>query len=228
MNLVCGAVMASANIAEVGICMHGSVSDDYCIFSRGTKVRKMHTSRRDAFKPINESALAKVWPDGGIEITNGNHKVRNDSMNVELDLAFEPKVAILKAYPGSDPSIIDHLVYKGYRGFIIEASGLGHVPTNGPRSSIPTIKKHVKDGIFIGCAAQTIFGRINPDVYTNLRVLYREAGAVPLEDMLAETAYVKLGWVLGHTKDMAEARKMMLTNYAGEMTQRSKEDGYLE
>ena len=39
--------------------------------------------------------------------------------------------------------------------------------------------------------------------------------------MLPETAYVKLGWVLGHTKSLEKVRKMMLTNYAGEITSRS-------
>ncbi len=228
MNLVCGAFTAAANMAEIGICMHGSVSDDYCMFTRGTKVRKMHTSRRDAFKPINEAPLAKVWPNGEIERVNPNCKVRDDSRKVELDTAFEPKVAIVKAYPGSDPSVMEHLAYKGCKGIIIEAAGLGHVPTNGRGSWIPTIRKLVKDGVFIGCAPQTIFGRINPNVYSNLRTLYKEAGAVPLEDMLSEVAYIKLGWVLGHTTDMRKAREMMLTNCAGEITPRSTDECYLE
>jgi glutamyl-tRNA(Gln) amidotransferase subunit D len=227
MNLVCGAIVATSHMAEVGICMHGSMSDDYCLFSRGTKVRKMHASRRDAFRPINEPPLAKVWPDGRMEYPNKNVRKRTDEA-VELDVAFEPRVALLKAYPGSDPTIMDYLVSKGYKGFIVEAGALGHVPTNGKGSWIPTVKKLTKDGIPVACATQTIFGRINPDVYTNLRMLYREAGAIPLEDMLSETAYIKLGWVLGHTKDLVEVRKMMLTNYAGEITPRTTDEYYLE
>jgi glutamyl-tRNA(Gln) amidotransferase subunit D len=89
------------------------------------------------------------------------------------------------------------------------------------------VKKLVKDGIPVACATQTIYGRINPDVYTNLRVLYHEAGAIPLSDMLSEVAYIKLGWVLGHTKEMTEVRNMMLTNYAGEITDRSLDGTFL-
>jgi glutamyl-tRNA(Gln) amidotransferase subunit D len=227
MNLICSAVAAVGEIAEVGICMHGESADTFCLFNRGTKVRKMHTSRRDAFRPINDLPLARVYPNGKIEILNKNHNKRNDRERVKPDTKFEPRVALLKAYPGSEPGVIDYLVSRGYRGFVIEAGALGHVPTFARKSWISTIKKHVKDGIPFVTASQTLYGRINPNVYTNLRILYREAGAIPGEDMLPETAYVKLGWVLGHTKSPEKAREMMLTNYAGEMTRRSLPGTYL-
>jgi glutamyl-tRNA(Gln) amidotransferase subunit D len=221
MNLICAAHAAVGEIAEVGICMHGESADSFCLFNRGTKVRKLHSSRRDAFRPINDLPLARIYPNGKISILNRDHKKRSDRQKVEVDTKFEPKIAMLKAYPGSEPSVIDYLVSKGYKGFVIEASGLGHVPTLARKSWINTIKKHVKDGIPFVTASQTLYGRINSNVYTNLRILYKEAGAIPGEDMLAETAYVKLGWVLGHTKSLDKVREMMLTNYAGEITKRS-------
>jgi glutamyl-tRNA(Gln) amidotransferase subunit D len=227
MNLICSSIASVGEIAEVGICMHGESADTFCLFNRGTKVRKMDTSRRDAFRPINELPLARVHPTGKIEILNKNHKKRNNKLKVQVDAKFEPKVALLKAYPGSDPSIIDYLVTKGYKGFVIETTGLGHVPTFARKSWIDTIKKHVKDGIPFVTSTQTLYGRINPNVYTNLRILYHEAGAIPGEDMLPETAYVKLGWVLGHTKSLEKVREMMLTNYAGEITTRSLPGTYL-
>ncbi|HDD72516.1 MAG TPA: Glu-tRNA(Gln) amidotransferase GatDE subunit D, partial [Candidatus Aenigmarchaeota archaeon] len=226
MNLICSCYAAISDIAEVGVCMHGEMSDSFCLFIRGTKVRKMHTSRRDAFRPINDLPLAKVWPSGRIEVVNRNHRKRGDG-EVELDARFEPRIALLKAYPGSEPEIIDFLVSKGYRGFVIEGTGLGHVPTFAEKSWIKTIKRHVKDGIPFVVAPQTLYGRINPRVYTNLRILYMDAGAIPGEDMLPETAYVKLGWVLGHTQDMDEVRRLMLTNHAGEITERSLPETFL-
>ena len=38
--------------------------------------------------------------------------------------------------------------------------------------------------------------------------------------MLSETAYVKLGWVLGQTKSINKAKEMMAANYAGETKER--------
>jgi glutamyl-tRNA(Gln) amidotransferase subunit D len=225
MNIICAARAAVSDIAEVGICMHGEPDDSYCLFLRGTKVRKMHTSRRDAFRPINDLPLAKVWPDGRIDKINPEQKRRSEG-RIELDARFEPNIAILKAYPGSDPGVIDYHVRKGVKGFVIEGTGLGHVPTFAKRSWIKAIKKHAEHIPFV-VAPQTLYGRVNPDVYTNLRILFHEAGAIPGEDMLPETAYVKLGWVLGHTGSVEKVREMMLTNYAGEITKRSLPETYL-
>ncbi len=226
MNLLCATHAALSDIAEVGICMHASIMDDYCLFMGGTKVRKMDTQRRDAFRPINDMPLARVYPSGKIEKLKNNMRSRSEG-KVELDTKFEPKIAIIKPYPGSDPSVIDYQVSKGVKGFVVEGSGLGHVPTNGKGEWISTIKKHVKDGIPFVVTPQTIYGRINPNVYTNLRILYHEAGAIPGEDMLTETAFIKLGWVLGHTKDPKKVREMMLTNYAGEITERTLPETFL-
>ena len=224
-NLICSAHTSVSDIAEVGICMHGTTNDDYCLFNRGTKVRKMHSSRRDAFRPINTLPIAKIFPNGKIEPISSYKKRKNTE--VKADTKFEPKIALLKVYPGADPEIIDFYLEKGYKGFIIEAAALGHVPTQTKTSWIPEIKKAVKDGIFVGTTTQCLYGRINPNVYTNLRILYHETGAVPLEDMISETAYVKLGWVLGHTRDFNEIKKRMLIDYAGELSKRSVPETFL-
>ena len=213
MNLICAAYASISNIAEVGICMHGSTDDQYCYFTRGTKVRKMHSTRRDAFRSINEPPIAKIHPNGKIDIMNNNYKKRNDS-KVVADTKFEPKIALLKTYPGSDPEVLDFLIKKGYKGFVIEGTGMGHVPTNATKSWIPSIKKTINKEIPVVITTQTLYGRVNTKVYDNLRILFHDTGAIPGEDMLPETAYVKLGWVLGHAKKLEKVREMMLTNIA--------------
>jgi glutamyl-tRNA(Gln) amidotransferase subunit D len=226
MNLICSAYASISDIAEVGVCMHATANDEYCYFTRGTKVRKMHSTRRDAFRSINEMPIAKIWPNGKIEILNKNYKKRSDE-KVVADVKFEPKVALLKSYPGSEPDILEFLVEKGYKGFVIEGTGMGHVPTNAEMTWIPNIKKLIKDGIPVVIAPQTIYGRINTDVYSNLRILYHEAKAIPAEDMLPEVAYLKLSYILGHTKDLEKVRELMLTNMVGEITGRSEIETFL-
>lgn len=226
MNLICASHAASGGIAGVNVCMHGTMNDDYCILTRGTRVRKMHASRRDAFRPINEPPLAKIWPDGRTEHINKNYTPRQEG-KVALDLKFEPKVALIKTYPGSDPGVMDYYLSKKHKGFVIEGTGLGHVPTLARKSWTAKIKKVVKDGIPVIVTSQTIYGRVNPNVYSNLRILYHESKAIPGEDMLSETAYIKLGWILGHTKNPEKAREMMLTNYAGEITERTLPEAFL-
>ncbi len=226
MNLICASRIATSDIAEVGVCMHGSANDDYCHFIRGTKVRKMHTTRRDAFQPINEAALARIFPSGRMEITNANHRKRDDKKRAEVDAKIEPNVAILRAYPGSHPHVIEHHVKNGAKGFIIEGTGMGHVPTEVSSKPWTTIIKKHSEAIPFVVTSQTIYGRVNPYVYTNLRKLFIESGAIAGEDMLTETAYIKLMWVLGKTKSMEKIREMMRTSYAGEITTRTETDAF--
>lgn len=221
MNLLCAAHFATkSDVAEVSLVMHGSSSDDFCYAHRGTKVRKLHTSKRDAFKSVNDEPLAKVFPDGKIEVINKNYRRRSDS-EVSLDDKLEERVALIKVYPGMAPEIFDFYLEKKFRGIVIEGTGLGHVPTTIEKYSlIPKIKEATNAGIPVCITSQCIFGRVHEFVYANLRKEY-EAGAIFCGDMLPEVAYVKLMHVLAHSKDLEEVRKMMLTNLAGELNEKT-------
>jgi len=224
MNLICSMHMAAkGEVGEVGICMHGSMSDTFCDFIRGTKARKMHTSRRDAFKSINKKPIARISADGKIEYISEFTKPSNGKL--ELRTGYEPKVALIKFYPNSDPAIIDYYVSKGYKGIIIEGTGLGHVaiaPKPEEYSWLSHVKSAVDSGIIVGVTSQCIYGRVNSSVYRNLRLL-SGAGAIHCEDMLPETALVKLGFLLGnYTK--TEAEKMLNKNLVGEITSRTETD----
>jgi len=223
MNLICSSHVAGySNIAEVGVCMHAESSDTFNFFIRGTKVRKMHSSRRDTFRPINDLPIAKVWPSGKIEIVNEDYR-KISKGRVEADTKFEKKVALLKVYPGSDPEVVNYFVDRGFRGIVIEGTGLGHVPTNTDEkenSWIPYVKSAVERGVAVVMTSQAFYGRVHPFVYRNLRIL-GETGVIWGEDMLPETVYVKLGWVLGHEKKMEKIRELMQKNLAGEITKQT-------
>jgi glutamyl-tRNA(Gln) amidotransferase subunit D len=228
MNLVCSVTAAAkSDIAEVMTCMHGTTSDDYCLLIRGTKVRKMHTSRRDAFRPINDLPLAKIYENGKIEIINQEYRKRSENKTI-LDNKFETKTALIQIYPGLDPEIFDFYIKKGYKGLVISATALGHVPTeSSPLNLIPVLKKVIDHGISVVIASQTLYGRVHPLVYTNLRKLSIGLQCIFVEDMLPETAYIKLGWVLAHTANKEKIKEMMLTDYNHEMTERTEENNFL-
>ncbi len=220
MNLICAARAAISDLSGVYICMHGTTNDDYCILTKGTRARKLHTSRRDAFQQLSEDPVAKIWADGKIEFL-GEHQLRSEK-KAYADVKFESKIMLLKTYPGSDPGLMEWAIKKGYKGFVVEGTGLGHVPTLSKNSWIPVIKKAVKKRLPVIIVSQTLHGRVNPNVYSNLRVLFHNTGAIPGEDMLPEVAYMKLGWVLAHAKNPEEVRNMMASNLAGEITERSE------
>ena len=226
MNLICAARAALSEIAEVGICMHASTNDDYCALIRGVRARKLHASRRDAFQAIGGGYLAAVWPHGKVfEIKETKFRKRS-AEKIIADTKFEPRVAFVKAYPNSEPKVLEYFLNAGYKGFVIEGTGFGHVPTQASKSWISAIKKITKDGLPVAVASQTLAGRTNDNVYANLRVLTREAGAFHVEDMLPEVAFVKLGWVLGHETELQKVRELMLKNFAGEISARSEVDSY--
>jgi len=218
LNLQCSALVAISDIAEVMIVGHATISDDYCYAMPGTKVRKMHTSRRDAFKIVNGNPIAKIYPDR-IDILS-SYNLRDNKKKVSCDADFFESVALVNIYPGQNPDILDYYLKKKYKGIVLEMSGLGHAPTKRARKGWTRKLKEIQGkGMIVCAAAQTINGRLNPLVYSNGRELL-DTGIIYLEDMLAETAFVKLGWVLAKTTKREEVKKLMLTSISHELNNR--------
>ena len=216
LNLLNSVTAAKSDMAEVMVCMHATEDDTYCNLHRGTKVRKMHTSRRDTFRSINTSPLARVQ-NGGIEILDEQlrYKTRNNN-DVELHDAVESNVAFIKSYPGISGELIDYHIDNGYKGIVLEGTGLGHCP----EEIIPSIKRARDSGIPVVMASQCLYGKVNMNVYSTGRKLIT-AGVVSAGDMLPETAYVKLCWALGQTDEIEEVEKTIQTNIAGEIEDKS-------
>jgi glutamyl-tRNA(Gln) amidotransferase subunit D len=215
-----GAVLAAAKgpFAEVVVAMHETPSDNYIAFHRGTKVRKCHTSRRDAFKSVNATPIARAEENRIVMQTQDYHK-RDPSRALVLRPDFQEKVALIKFYPGMDPTIIQFYTDRKYKGIVIEGTGLGHIS----KACYQALRKAVGQGIIVEMTSQCIWGRVNMNVYDAGRDL-QALGVIPLEDMLPETALVKLMWVLGQTDDSEEAKKLLKTNVAGEFSPRTLAD----
>jgi glutamyl-tRNA(Gln) amidotransferase subunit D len=222
MNLVGAVKLATkANAAEVMVLMHAEIGDSYLHAHRGTRARKLHTSRRDAFQSVNNRPLFRV---SEAEITEISPPLlrRDLERKIVLKAKFEEKVALLKTYPGVDSVLINHLIDTNYRGIIIEGTGLGHAPDNLQSS----IKKAIENGIVVAMTSQCIFGRTDMNVYRS-GVELLAAGVIPCEDMLPETALVKLMWALANTKNSDAAKNLLLTPLVGEIDMRSEESEYV-
>lgn len=220
-NLYSSVLLAkNAPFGEVVVNMHGESSDTYTLAHRGVKVRKMHSSRRDAFQSINDIPIAKIhWKDKRVELLRSDFIPRKEETRIR-GIKFNTRVFLLKYYPGFPADILEYLITeKKVRGVIIEGTGLGHVSTQ----LLDYIRKATKDGIFIGMTTQCLFGRVNMNVYTTGRLL-QQAGVIPLEDILPEVAVVKLMWALGQATDVEEIKRIMLTNIAGEINPRHSID----
>jgi len=215
-NLI-GAVTAAAYgpFAEVALAMHETISDTSIVLHRGTKVRKCHTSRRDTFKSINAKPLARV-EDGKITMLIEDYAKRDEERKLVLKPNFDEKVALIKFYPGINPALIDWYVDNGYKGLVLEGTGLGHVG----RYCFDSLRRAVNAGLLLAMASQCIWGRVNMNVYDQGRDLLA-IGVMPLEDMFPETALVKMMWVFGQTDDLEEAKHLMKMNIAHEYSNRT-------
>jgi glutamyl-tRNA(Gln) amidotransferase subunit D len=180
----------------------------------------MHSSYRSTFRTIGGIPLAMV----GDEFTYLSDDVcrRDRSRKVRVDTAYEDRTTILYYYPGMRPDLVDALVERGYRGIVIAGTGLGHV--NKPL--YPALQRAVAAGVHVVMTVQTLWGYAQMYVYDTGRDLL-DLGIVPLDNMLPETALMKLSWVLGHTDDHTEVLRMMRHPVNRETTDREPHNGYL-
>ncbi len=212
---------AYGDIAEVQICMFGPTSDRYGLLHRGTRCRKMHSSYRSTFRTIGAIPLSIVKRDSFEPLTT-DFIPRDRERKVVVDTLHDDRVTILYYYPGMKPDLIDALVEKGYKGIVIAGTGLGHVN----RPIFPALKRAVEAGVHIVMTVQTLWGYSQMYVYDTGRDLL-DIGVVPLDNMLPETALMKLGWVLGHTQEPGEVKTMMRKTINHEITDREPHNGYL-
>lgn len=210
-----------SDIAEVMVCMFGPTSDDYGLLHKGTRVRKMHSSYRSTFRTIGDTPLASVNRDSITPIKKEYNHRRKDK-NVTILPYFNDKVTMLYYYPGMAPDVLDGMVDAGYKGIIFIGTGLGHVN----KELYPAIERAHKKGVHMYMTLQTLWGYVNMFVYDTGRDMMAR-GIIPAGNMLPETAFIKLGWVLGQTEDPEEVKNMMLTPINDEITPREPYNGYL-
>jgi glutamyl-tRNA(Gln) amidotransferase subunit D len=211
MNAVSAVEAATSDCAEVLVCMHEDESDDRCALHRGTRVRKNHTSRRNAFETVGAKPLGVVDYD-----TDGESTVsfrRDHAERGEADLALHDDLAtdveLVKFTPGMDTRLLS-VAAEEADGLVIEGTGLGHVNTDWiaviEELSIPVVM-----------TSQCLEGRVCDRVYDTGRDLL-DAGVIEGEDMLPGTATVKLMWALANSEDVADT---MAEPLAGEIQERS-------
>ena len=218
---------AECDIAEVMLCMFGPTSDNYDLLHRGTRCRKMHSSYRSTFRTVGATPLAMVsrYPmeqGSHFNYLTDDYLKRDRSRVPVINPSFEEKVTIQYYYPNFNPDIIDGLSSMGYRGLVIAGTGLGHV--NKPL--YPAIKRAIQKGMTVAMSVQTLWGYAQMYVYDTGRDLL-DLGIIPLDNMIPETAYMKLAWVLGQTDDPKRIRQMMTTPINHEITPREPHNGYL-
>ncbi|MDR3062779.1 MAG: Glu-tRNA(Gln) amidotransferase subunit GatD, partial [Methanobrevibacter sp.] len=215
LNLINSVVASKSDLAEVSVCMYGSLNDSFSYLHKGTKVRKMHTSRRDTFRSINTEPIAKI-SNGKIAIDSNYNYIKRNEKELKLNNSIEEKVGFIKIFPGISKEFIEYHIDKGYKGLVIEGTGLGHVPDY----LIDSLNRAKDENIPIVMSSQCLYGRVNMNIYSTGRKII-DSGIISGLDMTPETSYVKLSWVLGQSDNLGEVKKLMNTDIAGEFGKKS-------
>ncbi|MBA2850331.1 glutamyl-tRNA(Gln) amidotransferase subunit D [Methanococcus maripaludis] len=215
LNIIAAVKAATEPIKGVYVLMHGETGDTVCHLHEGTKVRKLHSSRRDAFKSVNETPIAEINPftKKVTYLRDVKSQDRSKIKEAVLNTNLEEKVALIKVYPGIDSEILKFYVDNGYKGIILEGTGLGHTP----ETFFDGIDYANENNVLVAMTTQTINGRVNMNVYSNGRELQAK-GVIPCEDMLSEVAFVKLMHLLGNY-EFKEAKELMSKKIAGEINE---------
>jgi glutamyl-tRNA(Gln) amidotransferase subunit D len=200
-----------ADLGEVVVAMHHDPTDMVVDLHRGTRVRKMHSTRRDAFRSMNVPPLGTV--SGESISLRPDHQARQPGPP-EGQFGFGGRGALVWLVPGLTPEHLESAC-EDARGIILAGTGMGHAH----RSLLPWIQATTQKGVVVGMTTQCLEGEVNPFVYARGREL-QGAGVLYLGDMLPETAYVKLLWALGHSPDPARVKTLLTTPLAGEMSDR--------
>jgi glutamyl-tRNA(Gln) amidotransferase subunit D len=187
----------------------------------------MHTSRRDAFKAINAKPIARVdFKTREIEFLDKDYARKGKKNDLTVKDKFEEKVGILRTHPNLYPETIKVFTQKGFKGLVLEGTGIGQAPTN-VKENLPNYKalqEFIKKGGIIVLTSQCIYGRVHENIYTNCRRL-AELGIIFAEDMITETAFLKLAWLLGNYPNK-EVPRLFKESLRGEITACSKIEGF--
>ncbi|MFT4250339.1 MAG: Glu-tRNA(Gln) amidotransferase subunit GatD [Candidatus Woesearchaeota archaeon] len=203
----------------VFVAMHESSSDESVAIHQGVFTRKMHTSRRDAFKTINASLVAKVRKEE-VSVLR-----KLDSASTFSPVLFDTRLRIGMLYAHPHMYAQEVSSYKGFDGLIVLGTGLGHLPISVTDEYTQEHEKIFSSLNKLSCpvimASQCVHGRINLQVYSPGRRL-QEAGVLGHDLALsAEALFCKLAYLLSTKQDAS-----LIASDMGDVVLCTREDSY--
>ncbi len=224
LNLICAAqFIAKTDFNEVAVCMHAKSEDNFCHILPACNAKKLHTSRRDAFKVVNSRPIAKIYKGGDFEFLI-DYKKKEHLDKLKLKLFNEKlKIGILKSHPSLFKDEIK--MFSKFNGLIIEGTGLGHIGINvidkNTRENGLILKeiKSLAKKIPLVMTSQCIFGGTNMNVYETGRKLQDIGVLGNFNTMTIEATFIKLAWLLSNYKK-DKIKDLITHNFRGELNNR--------
>jgi hypothetical protein len=137
-------------------------------------------------------------------------------MQVFEDLSLE--ISTISIAPIVNYKMIES-VLSNSRAVIIQAFGMGNLPTNNPRF-MNMLTNAINQGTICVIMTQCFQGEVN-DIYACGRELV-EKGAVLAYDMTLECIFAKLSYLIGKKYSTQKIKAMMMQSLRGELTDHNK------
>ena len=207
-------VAGTADIAETVLVFNGRIF-------RATRTKKINASEFTAFRSGSDVPLGKIQQF--IELMQPYRK--RGKRKPVLYNKLETKVMLFRMFPGFNGECIKNAVDLGYKGLVLQGYGLGNIPMHD-ESIRDGINYAYRKSVPIVVTSDCILGSFWQHIYeAEIGSRLKGMKIIPVYDMLTETAYVKLMWVLAKTNKFSEVKKMMQKNYAGEISKFNKNKG---
>ena len=192
------------NLADACRCAASGLPGVSIVFNHqvilGTRARKTHTKSFQAFASINYPKLG-ILRDGVllryIRQEHGAAPVFYDRL--------DPRVALLKLIPGVDREQADFLLERN-DALIIESFGVGGLPESG--GFFDCIHHWQNAGKLIVLTTQVANEGSDLGVYHVGHRLKNDLQVMEAYDMTTEAVTAKLMWILGQTRDPAQAQRL--------------------
>ena len=158
--------------------MHANSSDGKCAVLPGCACRKYHSSRRDAFKAINQEPIGyvKIGREGAsIDYSPEAHDARIEAISPKL---FDENVRIAQfiSDPHLHPDLVQGAIDSGFDALLFHGTGLGHLPISNPEEDSlentrlrVMLEDHISSKGIVVVVPQTIHGPVNMNVYSKGR-----------------------------------------------------------
>ncbi len=213
---------------SVVVVMHNTQSDGVMAVHSGLAVRKMHSSRRDAFHPVNGQPLAtlSMTPKGFTVTTAPWYDEAREAASkrpvAERPTTYETgqRIAQFIAGPWLHAEHVEAVVSTGVQGVVFHGTGLGHLPIDDPQNDAPEnallwriLTRCVNRELPVVIVNQCIHGPVDMNVYSKGRkqqamgLLGHGVSSTP------EAMTAKLHWVLSQNINVKEA---LSSNLCGE------------
>ncbi|USN45669.1 MAG: Glu-tRNA(Gln) amidotransferase subunit GatD [Candidatus Woesearchaeota archaeon] len=207
----------NSSFTGVALCMHKNADDGTNTLFNPQQCMKLHTSRRDAFKQINAAPLGEVNAEQNHLVLF--HNVMNETKPFKAYHYNENlRIGLVKAHPHMFVEEFLHL--NKFDAAIFEASGLGHFPISIHKENEKIRAALAKLSCKKVLTAQTIWGRINLNVYSPQRIL-KEMGFLGHNlNVPTHAAFMKIAFLLSNFPE--DVDELYEINLRGELTERTE------